>query len=217
MRISFSKKKFKHVKLLTKYNDELQQLLAANDELAPARQRRRKTPMISFLQSLQSHSQDLYSALLSRWTCSCPDLHRTSLLLEKHVVGIDGESSLRLLLEVDGTPKSIEVRVEKIDSLNTQNISCEGNMNTNLLELKKQVNERAIKQQQSTSPMSRMAERFLSKSTAAPGYVVLRFFPVRADSLVETFLQHRQQPEKPRGLQYPPHLRQQRHCRFRAL
>ena len=83
IRISFSKKKFKRVKILAKYNDELAKLLGASDDLAPSRERRKSSPSAIFFQKVQDHANSLHAALKARWHCPCLTHHDANLQLEK--------------------------------------------------------------------------------------------------------------------------------------
>jgi hypothetical protein len=161
LRISFSRKKFKHVALLSKYNDELQQLLNCNDELVPSR-RRRKTPLLTVARSLQKLSQDLYNILLDKWQCSCNLPHETNLLLEgqPHRDRND-DLCLHLLLEVQSVRKRVQVRnKDHISSVTTRNEGPSTGA-TRLLELKEHVQERPLQSrthspQKSNSTLSRL-------------------------------------------------------------
>jgi hypothetical protein len=142
LRISFSRKKFKHVKLLVKYNDELQQLLTSSDELAPLRRRRQKTPLITLMRSLRQHSQSLYSGLVDRWRCQCPISHEAKLLLERRMTH-DNDLHLHLLFEASSVRKPIEIRIEKETSQGSERPLVSGTPLGSLFELKQQVHARS--------------------------------------------------------------------------
>ncbi|KAF2788450.1 hypothetical protein K505DRAFT_314859 [Melanomma pulvis-pyrius CBS 109.77] len=112
LRISFSRKKFKHVKLLEKYNNDLREMLSSGDELASMRKRRRIGPTVVLLRSLQQHLQNLYSGLLSRRKCNDPTQHDTKILLKTLNMQDDhGNVRLHVFLDACSVRKPIEVRI----------------------------------------------------------------------------------------------------------
>ena len=97
------------MKILAKFNDELHQLLSFNDELETPRQNRHQVPTTGLVHTLQQHSQDLYSGLLSRWKCKCTAPRVSRLLLEMHNEADEIAIILHLLLEAAGGSKQVEV------------------------------------------------------------------------------------------------------------
>ncbi|KAF2085473.1 hypothetical protein K490DRAFT_67631 [Saccharata proteae CBS 121410] len=84
LRISFSKKKFRHIKRLEASNDKLRELLELNRQLESSRKRRKNTPLFKLMETIRSNAQSLFQDLQqpSAWTCSCQDEHHYGLLLE---------------------------------------------------------------------------------------------------------------------------------------
>lgn len=85
----------------------------------------------------------IYSGLLSRWVCNCATPHKARLRLEQHNDTKDTAApSLHLLLEGPGTQKQIEVRLDGSTYEQPEKNPRIPMANSNLLELKRQVQER---------------------------------------------------------------------------
>ena len=86
IRISFSKKKFKRVKVLAGHNDDLAKLLGSTDELSVLRERRKNlsAPVLLF-QKVQDYAFSLHITLKTKWRCDCPIPHEVKLQLDKRL------------------------------------------------------------------------------------------------------------------------------------
>ncbi len=86
IRISFSKKKFKRVKVLAGYNDDLAKLLGSTDEISVLRERRKSSsPPMTLFQRVQDYALSLHFALKTKWCCDCQGAHDVKLQLNKRL------------------------------------------------------------------------------------------------------------------------------------
>lgn len=86
IRISFSKKKFRRVKILAGYNDDLAKLLGSTHEISVLRERRKSlSPPITLFQKIQDYAFSLHLALKTKWCCECRVPHDVKLQLDKRL------------------------------------------------------------------------------------------------------------------------------------
>ncbi|KAL5415698.1 hypothetical protein PMIN06_002302 [Paraphaeosphaeria minitans] len=121
LRVSFSKKKFKHVQLLRKYNIELKDLLSSNDKLAPFRRVRKEEHLMASLWNTRQHSQAFYTALKSRWDCTCGMSHESRIRLD--VLDRDQRSTdpiLHVLFMIPSIRKHVKVCTRELQKTSEQ-------------------------------------------------------------------------------------------------
>lgn len=149
LRISFSKKKFKRIKTLASYNDELGKLIGLSDELAPSRSIRRRTPFTEYIRRVQDHACSLHRTLKAGWRCPCQSPHIAILRLEKRLAD-DVSSNIHFRVRFGSDALSIpwhatEIRVLELDPQSTLSVSSSSSAIEAVSELKRQVADMSLR------------------------------------------------------------------------
>ncbi|KAI9791857.1 MAG: hypothetical protein M1816_003402 [Peltula sp. TS41687] len=170
LRISFSKKKFKRIRTLADYNDELTKIIGLNDELAPSRRLRKRTPFMEYIRRIQDHACSLHGILKEGWRCPCRSPHTAILRLEKRIAE---ESSSNVFFRVRFGSEALsipwhatEIRVLELGHPSTVSASSSSSSIKLMSELKRQLADKSI------GPALRGSSTLVQKLTSYSNSVV---------------------------------------------
>lgn len=118
LRISFSRKKFRHIKSLEAGNTKLHTLLGANDELARYRRARKTKGMARFMQDARQRMESFHLALQDGFTCRAHPSHHCLLALEEQRPN-ESPEKLTTNLFFEATPVLRPIKVEIYEEIHT--------------------------------------------------------------------------------------------------
>ena len=152
IRISFSKRKFKRVKLLAGHNDDLAKLLGSNDELSVLRQRRKNSlGPVKLFQRVQDYASSLHIALKNKWLCDCQAPHYVRLQLNKRI-----DSSHR------GSPSTayLRARFSFDDAAYNRNSRSVHDTEIRVSEVTEQLTDYMVRQSVPNEDLARLRQQF---------------------------------------------------------